>query len=151
MPPIRQMFIAVSVAFLFMFGMIWFIGNYETGNGLTVNATIATNFNAIGMNPSSPQGGVFSGYGNFSNGAYNTANSLQSFNTNPVASAISSVSLVGSFIFSIPALFGTMGAFIAVPLVAIGMPVGFAQAIGYVVLVGIFGLGLLSAVFLFPL
>ena len=145
------MLTAILVSFLLMFGMIFFIGNYELGNGLGVNATIATNFNAIGVNPSAPAGGIFSGYGNLANGVQNTGNSLQTFNTNPISSAISSVSLVGSFLFSLPNLFLAMGAFIAVPLTAIGIPLGFAQAISSVALIGIFALGLLSAVFLFPL
>ena len=151
MPPVRTMFVAASLMFIFMFGMIYFIGSFETGNGLPLNATIATNFNAIGLNPSSPNGGVFSGFGNYSSGIYTTANSLQTFNSNPIASALSTVSLVGSFIFSIPSLFRLMGAFIAVPLAAIGIPIGFAQMIGTITLIGVFALGLISAVFLFPI
>jgi hypothetical protein len=142
------MFVGVLVMLLCAFGLIILIGTFEQANGLRINATIASNFNAIWPNPSAPNNGIFSGFGTLNSQVYSTSNSLQSYG--PISSIISSVSIAGTFIFSIPAFYGLLAGFISAPL-SFFMPVGFAVTIANVVLVGIFMLGLLSAIFLFPI
>lgn len=142
------MFTGALVMLLCAFGLILFIGTFEQQNGLIINASISSNFNAIGLNPSAPNNGIFAGFGTLSSQVYSTSNSLQNYGL--ISSIISSVNFAGTFIFSIPAFYGLLAGFIGAPL-SFFMPVGFAEAIADVVLVGIFMLGLLSAVFLFPI
>lgn len=155
MPPIRQLFVGVLIAMLAAFGLIFMIGGFETANGIPLNATIATNYNAIAASPQLPQSGVFCNatqgacIGGLASQVNNTSTNLQSYANNPLGSLVNTVSVVGGYIFEIGSFFGLLGGFIAAPL-AIFMPVSFAQLIANIVLVGIFMFGLISAIFLVP-
>lgn len=156
MPPIRQMIVGVLITMLAAFGMIFFIGGYETSNGLALNATIASNYNAITANPSAPAAGIFCSSQNgaclssLASQVNNTGTSLQSYSTNPLGSLINTVSVVAGYLFEIGAFFGLLSTFISTPL-SLFMPVGFAQLIGNITLIIIFVMGLLSGIFLVPM
>jgi len=156
MPPIRALFFMILVIMLFMYGAILFIGGYEQGNGLAMNSTLANNYNALTSNSALPQGvfgnntGLFEATNNLAKGINNTASSCSSV-IQQACVVVNSVSLVLGFLTTIPTILGAIINFIAVPLSAFGIPLGYAQIIVSAIFVGIISLAIISALFLFPI
>ena len=149
MPPIRELFFAILVLMIIAYGSIYFVGGYESNNNLQMSNTIAVNYNSITSNTALP-GSLF---GNLS-ALYTSTNNSKSNATLAGSSSAgefgNAVAAVVGFITSIPAIYGSLVNFIAIPFQVLGVPIGFSQVIVNVMRVGIIALAIVSAFFLFP-
>ena len=131
------------------YGGILFVAGYETQNNLQVNSTIASNYNSI-TSASALPGGLFGNTSGLFQTVNNTASKVnQSASTN--GGITNSLSLVLGFMTSIPVVLGALVNFVSIPLVALGVPIGYAQVVVSVFFLGILSLSIISAIFLFPI
>lgn len=141
--PIRTMLIIVIVVSVWMWAMIGYTGSYEVTNNIPLNATLRTQYEVIVGNSSGQ--GVFG-----ASAAIENQTSTQGMTFGGVSS-YNTVSMISQFFTSIPAEYNAWAFFIATPLTWIGIPVSQPIAnILFLVTILVF-LGILSAIFLFPI
>jgi hypothetical protein len=150
MPPIRQLFVATLVLMLLAYGAVLWVGGYETGNKLPMNATLANNYNSLTQNSLLP-GSLFSNASQVINAANKSAVGVNSTGSSAAAGVVNSVSLVINFMTSIPHLMWSIINFIAIPIAALGVNIGYAQIIASAIFLGISAIAIISAIFLYPI
>lgn len=149
MPPIRMIFFTILAIMLMVYGAMLFTGGYETSNGLQMSNTIQANYNAISSASALPGGfaGNVTGLGVAVNNSASKVNSSAGS-----SSAIpNSVAMVYNFLTTIPNVIGAIVGFVAMPISTLGVPIGYAQIIVSIMFLGIIGLSIISAIFLFPI
>ena len=149
MPPIRELFFVIMVLMMLAFGSVLFVGGEEKANNLPMNSTIASNYNAITQASALP-GGLFGNNTNLYHVVNGSAANVSNVGSSSSSALINSVGLVVGYLNTIPLLYGAVVNFIAIPVEALGVPVGYAQVVVNVMLVGILALAIVSAIFLFP-
>lgn len=151
MPTIRTLYVAVIVILLLAWAGIIYISGYSQSNGLTVNATISA-FGNLSTN-ATPSTGLFAAFGNLSTSVNNTRSGLTGASTasNPITGITTGITVASGFISSLPALVIGIINFIAIPFAFLGLPLGFAQVVAYLIVIGVCAFALLSAIFLFPI
>lgn len=127
------------------------MGSYEYQNNLLQSNTIAGNFSAILGNSSAPQNGIFVNDNNVFGAADTAQTGINSTTSIGSSSVFNSVSLVINFIIYLPNAYNALVHFMAVPFVALGVSPTFAITVINVLFVGILALGVISAIFLFPI
>lgn len=152
MPPIRELFFAIMVLFIMVFGAVLFVGGTESVNGVPLSPLLAPSYNAINVNHSYPTNGVFAN----TSGTFAATNGLATNVSNVATTSssggiINSVSLVIGYLSTIPLLYTALINFIALPIAALGIQIGYATTIAQVILTGIIALAIVSAIFLFPI
>ena len=150
MPFIRSAMMIGIFGLLVMFASFGFFGGYQYKNNIQMNGTLAQGYNSI-LGNGSVSGNPY-GIGKLQTQAQFTGNSLQNATLfSSLTLTFESLGLAGQFITSIPAIFYQLTLFVAQPLVAIGINVGFAVAMVDLAVLFIVIISLLSALFIFPL
>lgn len=145
--PIRTIFLGLLIVSILIYGLIATIGSFTLANNLPINSTLKQQYLLITGNAST-YGGILGPVGNLQQTVSTNQNSLS--NPNVLTLVINSLSLAANFFGSLPNLFNSVVLFAAIPLNAIGIPASFAYGISLIALIGLMGLGLISAIFLFP-
>jgi hypothetical protein len=146
--PIRTFFLGLLAVSIFAYGFFVFEGGFAIQNNLPINPALQSQYLAITGN-SSTYGGVIGPVAGLQQTAQANQKSLG--NPNPLSTILNSIGLASSFFGTLTALFQSIILFAAIPLSLIGIPAGLAYGISLVGFVGLIGLGIVSAIFLFPI
>jgi len=147
--PIRTIIIASLVMVLLTFSVVLFTGSYAYSNNLPINNTVSSQYNSLIGNPSNPNSGLFSNYLNLTSQVGSQGSQLH--NSNLQFGLFNTIGIAAQFFTSLGPIIGGFLQFISIPLEAVGIPAGYAVIIMAVMLLAIMALGILSAIFLFPI
>ncbi|MEM0106866.1 MAG: hypothetical protein QXI95_02755 [Candidatus Micrarchaeaceae archaeon] len=141
MPPIRTFIFAAFVAAIGYFTMLSFIGSFTVDNHAQLPPQLQKFYSQLNLAGTNTSISILT----------TQANSAQAnlANGNIVSGVGSSIGLVASFFGSLPTLLGGMVNFSAFELAAAGIPVAYAQAAAYAMIIMFIALGLISAIFIF--
>lgn len=145
--PIRTIFLGLLITSIFVYGYFVFSGAFAIANNLPINATVKAQYEQIVGNASA-YGGAIGPVSQLEQTASSTQQSIS--NPNLLSLLINSVGLVTNFIGSIVNVFNSIVLLASIPLAAIGIPTAFAYGVSLIALVGLISLGIISAIFLFP-
>ncbi|MEM3416331.1 MAG: hypothetical protein QW719_03270 [Candidatus Micrarchaeaceae archaeon] len=141
MPPIRTFIFAAFVAAIGYFMMLSFLGSFTAANHVQLPPQLQKFYNQLNLTGTNTSISILTSQAN------NAQASLS--NGNIVSGIGSSIGLVASFFGSLPTLLGGMINFSAFELAAIGIPVAYAQAAAYAMIIMFIALGIVSAIFIF--
>ncbi len=147
--PIRTILLASVTLLMLTYFMVGWLGGYQAVNNETTNATLAKQYKAITGNTTNPGGSLFGTFGNTSTQASGTASNLK--NPSGIFSITGAIGSAAQFFGSIPVVFNAFFTFMAGPLIAAGIPVGYAVMLMETMIVLVVVLAILSAIFLFPI
>ena len=151
MPTTRTLFVSIILVMLLAWAGVIYISSYSQVNNLTPSNVILAYGNLSTNN--TPSTGIFSGFHNLSGNVNTTQTGIKSSSlfSNPITTITTAVTVMGGFITSLPTLLSAIIGFIAYPFQIFGLPLGFAQTVAIVIIVGVLSFVILSAIFLFPI
>lgn len=142
--PIRTLVFASIVLITFLFAYLGFIGSYQQNNNIVLNSTLKSQYQAILGN--NTQSSLF-GLDGYSSQANNQGTQIGASST-----SLNTIGMVAQFLSSIPSIYtsvsqltiGTLGNIM-------GINLNFFQTNLILLIVIIVVIGILSAIFLFPI
>ncbi len=142
--PIRTLVFAGVIIMTYAWAVIGFIGSYSITNNLPMNATLKAQYEAVTGASANP--GVFGTLNNLTSQGKTQGQQLGGLNT------LNSIGMVAQFFNSIPALYSSVAYLITSPLASLlGVSLSVTAAnLSFLVII-IIVLGILSAIFLFPI
>ena len=151
MPPIRNIAVTTILSLMLTYGVIAFFGGFQFTNNIAMNGTLAQEYNTIIATPSSPGGLFYTGNLLGSAQTYGSNFSNVGQNLNPATATSTALGFLVGFISSGPVAIYQLIAFLVQPLVALGIPTGYAIAGFTILLIMIILLGIASAILIFPM
>ncbi|MDE1833843.1 MAG: hypothetical protein KGH64_00740 [Candidatus Micrarchaeota archaeon] len=150
MPPIRQLMMGSIFTVLLTYLAIMWIGGYQFANNIPVNATIASAYNAINLNPTNPNI-LYLQFGNYTSQGFITGNKLLQ-STNYTQTTAPTLQGTAQFLTSIPFVFQAITGFVAPALSsAFGIPISFTTNALTLMLLLVLVLAVLSGLLIFPM
>jgi len=158
MATLRTLLLGILVTMMFSYMMIAQVGFYELTTNTLTNATLKSNLEAVVGNltvngnsiPAQfPTGGLFANTTKITNSTYANASALK--NLNPVTGVFNVVTIVASFLGSVPSIMYAFEVFISVPIVFfIPSLATYAILIGQIMTLILIFMAIVAAILLFP-
>lgn len=142
--PIRTLVFASIVLVTFLWSYIGFIGSYQLNNNIPLNSTLKAQYQAIAGN--NTQGSLF-GLAGLSSQSQNQGTQIGASST-----SLNTIGMVAQFLSSIPSLYTTVSQ-LTIGSIGnmLGINLGIFQTNLILLVVIIIVIGILSAIFLFPI
>lgn len=144
--PVRTLLIAALLMMGFIYAEMGWVGSFAAVNHLNVSKNITAQYHLITTNISNPNTGVFA-----SQKLNTSIKAVTSGLSNPLNlfATAGALGAVGNILLSIPTSMYAFLNLLGTPFLALGVPVTYIWLLGFIIIIGLIALGIISALFIF--